>query len=226
MIITAILIKIESKGPVLFKQKRIGKGGKTFNIYKFRSMCIGAEKIGSGVYSDDKDFRVTKVGKFIRASSIDELPQLFNILIGDMSLIGPRPPLEYHPWTYDKYTKEQLKMFNVRGGITGWAQINGRKDVEWIERIKLNVWYVENISFLLDVKIFFNTIFKVFKNADNLNTRKTLNSPAQEQLGFTNSNNIINIKENITNNINNKEASQVINNEKTIDSEKKESVVN
>ena len=93
----AILIKLDSKGPVIFKQQRLGKNGKIFNIYKFRSMCVGAEKIGSGVYSGKGDARVTKVGKFLRASSMDELPQLINILIGDMSFIGPRPPLTYHP---------------------------------------------------------------------------------------------------------------------------------
>lgn len=174
MLIVAILIKIESPGEVIFKQQRIGRNGKVFNIYKFRSMCKNAEKIGSGVYSDKNDSRVTKVGKFIRATSIDEIPQLVNILKGDMSLIGPRPPLTYHPWPYDEYTKHQKKMFNVRPGVTGWAQVNGRKQVEWHKRIELNVWYVENLSFLLDVKILFMTVFKVFTNADNENVGATL----------------------------------------------------
>lgn len=173
MLIVAIAVKIESKGPVFFKQERIGKNGKVFKIIKFRSMCVGAEKTGSGVYSDKNDARVTKVGKFIRATSLDELPQLFNMLKGDMSLIGPRPPLTYHPWPYENYTDEQRKMFNVRPGMTGWAQVNGRKDVEWNKRIELNVWYVENVSFVLDVKIFFITIFKVLTNADNENKGKT-----------------------------------------------------
>lgn len=172
MVITAILIKCESEGSVLFKQKRIGLNGKTFDIYKFRSMCIGAEK--SGVYSNKNDSRVTKIGKFIRASSIDELPQLLNILKGDMSLIGPRPPLTYHPWKYEDYTEQQKKMFDVRPGITGWAQVNGRKDVEWHKRIQLNVWYVENMSFWVDIRIFFITIFKIFTNADNENKEETV----------------------------------------------------
>ena len=171
--ITAIAIKIDSKGPVIFKQKRLGKSGKEFNIFKFRSMCVGAEKTGSGVYSGKGDARVTKVGSFIRATSIDELPQLVNILKGDMSIIGPRPPLTYHPWPLDDYSEEQLHMFDVRPGVTGWAQINGRKDVEWNKRIELNVWYTRNISFVLDFKIFFISIFKVLKNADNENTTET-----------------------------------------------------
>lgn len=174
MLVVAILIKLESPGEVIFKQQRIGKNGKVFNIYKFRSMCKGAEKTGSGVYSDKNDSRVTKVGKIIRATSIDELPQFVNILRGDMSFVGPRPPLTYHPWPYEQYTAEQRKMFNVRPGLTGWAQVNGRKCVEWHKRIELNVWYVEHISFLLDIKILFLTVLKVFKNEGNLNEGATL----------------------------------------------------
>lgn len=174
MLLTAILIKIDSPGKVLFMQERIGKDGKVFKIAKFRSMCTGAEHTGSGVYSGKDDARVTRVGKFIRATSIDELPQLYNILKGDMSLIGPRPPLTYHPWTIDKYTEEQLHMFDVRPGITGWAQIHGRKSVEWNKRIELNVWYVRHISFWLDFKIFFMTFLKVLRNDDNENTGETV----------------------------------------------------
>lgn len=174
MILVAIAIKIESKGPVIFKQDRLGYKGKVYKMYKFRSMCVGAEKTGSGVYSDKHDARVTKVGKFIRATSIDELPQLVNVLKGDMALIGFRSPLTYHPWTWDKYTDEQKKMFNVRPGITGWAQVHGRKTVEWNKRIELNVWYAENVSFLLDLKILFMTVFKVLTNADNENVGETV----------------------------------------------------
>lgn len=174
LLLVALLIKIDSKGPVIFKQQRIGKNGKVFNIYKFRSMCVGAEQTGSGVYSGKGDKRVTKIGRILRATSIDELPQLINILKGDMSFIGPRPPLTYHPWTIDKYSEEQLKMFNVRPGITGWAQVNGRKEVEWNKRIELNVWYVEHVSFWLDIKILFLTVFKVFSNANNENKGATV----------------------------------------------------
>lgn len=174
LLIVAILIKIDSRGPVIFKQQRIGKNGKVFNIYKFRSMVVGAEQTGSGVYSGKGDKRVTRVGKVLRATSLDELPQFFNLLKGDMSFIGPRPPLTYHPWTFDKYTEEQKKMFNVRPGITGWAQVNGRKEVEWHRRIELNVWYVEHLSFWLDIKILFMTVFKVFTNANNQNVGETV----------------------------------------------------
>ena len=167
-------VKLSSKGPVIFRQKRLGKGGKEFDFYKFRSMVVDAEKTGSGVYSGKGDPRVTKVGRILRASSIDELPQLWNILKGDMSLIGPRPPLTYHPWPIEDYDEFQRHMFDVRPGITGWAQTHGRKDVEWHRRIELNVWYVEHVSLALDAKIFFLTIFKVFTNADNANVGETL----------------------------------------------------
>ena len=177
-LIVAIAVKIDSKGPVLFKQERLGKGGRVFKIYKFRSMCVNAEHTGSGVYSGKGDARVTRVGRIIRATSIDELPQAVNILKGDMSFIGPRPPLTYHPWPIEEYTDEQKKMFNVRPGITGWAQINGRKAVEWHDRIKLSVWYVEHLTMWLDIKIFFLTFFKVFTNADNENTGATVATPA------------------------------------------------
>ena len=172
MLIIGLIIKLTSKGPVLFKQDRIGKNGKFFKILKFRSMVVGAE--AQGVYSDNKDKRVTKIGKFLRKTSLDELPQLINMLKGDMSLIGPRPPLTYHPWPLEEYTDEQRKMFNVRPGMTGWAQVNGRKEVEWHKRIELNVWYVEHLSFGLDFKIFFMTIFKVFKNEGNENKGATV----------------------------------------------------
>ena len=174
MLIIALLVKIDSPGPALFKQDRLGSGGKVFKFYKFRSMRLNAEHTGSGVYSDKSDPRVTKIGKILRATSLDELPQYINVLKGEMSLIGPRPPLTYHPWPIEEYTKEQLRMFDVRPGLTGWAQVNGRKDVEWHRRIELNVWYVDHISFGLDIKIFFMTIFKIVTNADNENTGATV----------------------------------------------------
>lgn len=174
LLILAVLVRATSKGPAIFKQKRIGKDGKVFEIYKFRSMCVGAESRGSGVYSGKGDARVTKIGKILRATSLDELPQFLNILKGDMSFVGPRPPLTYHPWDYSEYTPEQLRMFEVRPGITGWAQVNGRKDVEWHRRIELNVWYVDHMSLGLDIKIMFLTVFKVLKNADNENTGATV----------------------------------------------------
>ncbi len=174
LVVTALSIKLESKGPVIFKQKRLGLGGREFEIYKFRSMVVNAEHTGSGVYSGKDDTRVTRVGRIIRATSIDELPQAVNILKGDMSLVGPRPPLTYHPWPIEDYTPEQLHMFDVRPGITGWAQVHGRKGVEWHERIRMNVWYTQNVSFALDVRILLMTVFKVLRNDDNVNVGKTV----------------------------------------------------
>ncbi len=182
MLIIALLIKCTSKGPIIFKQERLGRKGKVFKIYKFRSMKVGAERTGSGVYSGKGDPRVTKIGKFIRATSLDELPQLFNILKGDMSIIGPRPPLTYHPWPIENYSEEQRKMFAVRPGMTGWAQINGRKEVEWNKRIELNVWYVEHLSFWLDVKIVFKTLGKVFSNANNENVGATVVAEKNQEI--------------------------------------------
>ena len=173
LVLTAIAVKLDSKGPALFKQERLGYKGKVFKILKFRSMVVGAEKTGTGVYSYKGDSRITKVGKFIRATSLDELPQLFNILKGEMSFIGPRPALTYHPWPLEEYTSEQRRMFDALPGITGWAQINGRKEVPWPERIKLNIEYVEKMSFGMDAKIFFATFFKVLTNANNNNTAQT-----------------------------------------------------
>lgn len=175
LILIALAIKIDDpKGPVLFKQDRLGRNGQVYLMYKFRSMRVGAEFMGTGVYSEKGDPRVTRVGRFLRASSFDELPQLWNVLKGDISLIGFRSPLTYHPWPIEDYTAEQFKMFRVRPGITGWAQVHGRKTVEWHHRIELNVWYSEHVSFLLDCQILFMTVFKVFTNADNENIGKSL----------------------------------------------------
>lgn len=171
----AIAIKIDDpEGPVLFKQDRIGQHGKVFKMLKFRSMKNNSEHTGTGVYSEKGDPRVTRVGRFLRASSLDEVPQIFNIIRGDMSLIGPRSPLTYHPWPWEEYTEEQRKMFNVKPGITGWAQVHGRKTVEWHKRIEMNVWYAEHVSLPLDLKIALMTVYKIFSNADNENVGKTL----------------------------------------------------
>lgn len=174
MLIIAIAIKIDSPGPVIFKQKRLGYKGKVYEIWKFRSMCVGAEQTGSGVYSGKGDARVTRVGNILRKTSLDELPQFFNTLVGSMSFVGPRPPMTYHPWSWEEYTDEQRRMFDVRPGITGWAQVNGRKGVEWNRRIEMNVWYVDHMSFWLDLKIMWLTVWKVVSNADNENTGATV----------------------------------------------------
>lgn len=174
LLIISLIIKISSPGPILFKQQRLGLHGKEFTIYKFRSMTVGAEHTGSGVYSGKDDPRVTAVGKFIRKTSIDELPQCMNVIKGDMAIVGPRPPLTYHPWPIEQYTEEQFHMFDVRPGITGWAQVHGRKSVEWHERIKMNVWYAQHVSLALDIRILFMTVFKVLRNEDNENTGATV----------------------------------------------------
>lgn len=181
-LITVVAVRLDSRGPVIFRQKRLGLDARAFDIYKFRTMCVGAEHMGSGVYSGADDARVTKVGRILRALSIDELPQLVNILRGEMSFIGPRPPLTYHPWPLETYTKEQLHMFAVRPGMTGWAQVHGRKDVEWHKRIQLNCWYVDHVSFWLDIRIFFLTVFQVLKNENNVNVGATLvNGETEDQ---------------------------------------------
>ena len=173
--IVALAVKLDSKGPVIFKQERLGKDGKVFLIYKFRSMCVGAEKMGSGKYSFKGDSRITRVGKIIRATSLDELPQFFNIIKGDMSFIGPRPTLTYHPWKLEEYTDFQRRRFEVRPGITGLAQVNGRKKIDWVDRIKYDVEYVDNMSLALDCKILFKTVVNVFMMKDNRNDGKTAN---------------------------------------------------
>ena len=174
MALMALAIFIEDPGPVLFRQRRLGLGGAEFTMLKFRTMRQNSEHTGSGVYSGKDDPRVLKTGKLFRAASLDELIQAVHLVSGRMSLIGPRPPLTYHPWPIEEYTEAQRHMFDVRPGITGWAQVNGRKGVEWHRRIELNCWYAANVSFALDAKIFWMTIFKVLRNADNVNTEPTL----------------------------------------------------
>ncbi len=169
MLFIALLIKLDSEGPVLFCQPRIGKNGKVFRIFKFRSMYVDSENKGSGVYSRRDDPRVTRVGRILRITSLDELPQLLNVLRGEMSFIGPRPPLTYHPWKWEEYSEPQKQMFTVLPGITGWAQVNGRKVVEWNRRIEYSSWYAQNVSFGLDLRILWMTFAVVFsqKNVHN-----------------------------------------------------------
>lgn len=167
MIVTAILIKLTSKGPVLFKQKRPGKDCKIFTVYKFRTMIVATTKKGKHINDIE---RITKLGKFLRKTSIDELPQLFNIIKGDMSFIGPRPLLvRYLPY----YNKKQIRRHKVKPGISGWAQVNGRNAISWEQKFKLDIWYVDHISFKLDVKIFFMTIKKIFKR-EGINSSKQI----------------------------------------------------
>ncbi|HAT4134355.1 sugar transferase [Clostridium perfringens] len=157
MIICAILIRINLGSPIFFKQKRIGKDNKEFEMIKFRTMKDAVDKEGNQL---PDELRLTKVGQILRSLSIDELPELINILKGDMSLIGPRPLLvKYLPL----YNERQIRRHEVLPGLTGWAQVNGRNNLTWNEKFELDVYYVENWSLKLDLKIFFLTFYKVFK---------------------------------------------------------------
>ena len=160
----AIAIKCDSKGPVFFLQERIGKVGKTFNIYKFRTMVINAESIGEGlICRDDCDPRITRMGKILRKTSLDELPQLINVLLGEMSIVGPRPPVTYHPYNgYKSYSENAKKRFLMRPGITGLAQVERRNSATWDERIEIDVQYVEQFNILLDIHIIFKTFSALF----------------------------------------------------------------
>ena len=159
-IIISVLIKLDSRGPVFFIQERAGLKGKLFNSFKFRTMMHKAAERGLGLNIKDGDERITRVGRFLRAWSLDELPQLINVLKGDMSIVGPRPTLQYQVELYNDFQRKRLL---VKPGITGWAQVNGRNAISWEQRIKLDVWYVENWSLWLDFKIILKTIKVVVK---------------------------------------------------------------
>ena len=165
-LVISILIKVDSEGPAIFKQERLTLGGRVFKMYKFRTMIVNAEQQGTGVYAFGNDPRITRVGAILRKLSLDELLQLVNIIKGDMSFVGPRPILTYHPCKYEEYTEEEKKVFTVRPGITGWAQVNGRNSVDWIQRFELNEWYVDHVSFLLDLKIVVKTFTQVFSRKE------------------------------------------------------------
>jgi lipopolysaccharide/colanic/teichoic acid biosynthesis glycosyltransferase len=153
-----IFIKLDSKGSVFFVQERAGKDGKIFKAYKLRTMIQGADKKTEGIFINRDNLYISRIGKFLRRSGIDELPQLINVLKGDMSLVGPRPTLKYQVENYNDIQKQRLL---IKPGITGWALINGRNKLTWPERIKLDIWYIENRSFWLDLKILFRTIIVV-----------------------------------------------------------------
>lgn len=169
MLIIAIAIKLDSKGSALFKQERLTKNGKVFTMYKFRTMIENAEKMGTGLFNYANDFRVTRVGKFLRKSSLDELPQLFNILKGDMSIVGPRPPVTYELGKYEELSDEYKRRFTVLPGITGLAQISGRNELSWDEKVKYDNKYIDlfkKYGILIDLKIIILTIINVFKMKD------------------------------------------------------------
>lgn len=163
LLVIAVFIKLDSKGPILFLQERLGQNGKIFKIYKFRTMVDGAINMGSGLRTDEGDPRITRVGRILRKTSLDELPQLINVLKGEMSLIGPRPPVPYHPKKYEDYSSEQKKRFIVKPGITGYAQVVLRNSGSWDERINYDIKYVEKMSLKFDVYILFVTVLNVIK---------------------------------------------------------------
>ncbi len=152
--LAALGIKLEDGGPVLYRQRRVGKDGVEFDLLKLRTMMVGAEKMGAGFAVDEGDSRITRVGRLLRRLSLDELPQLWNVVRGDMSVIGPRPTLSYQ---VERYTAHQRRRLGVKPGLTGWAQVNGRATLPWDERIELDVWYVEEHSPWIDLKILART---------------------------------------------------------------------
>jgi lipopolysaccharide/colanic/teichoic acid biosynthesis glycosyltransferase len=159
LVAAGLAVKLEDGGPVLFRQTRVGKDGKDFELLKLRSMVVDAERTGAGHAVDRGDRRITRVGRLLRRTSIDELPQLWNIVRGDMSVIGPRPTLRYQ---VERYSERQRRRLDVRPGLTGWAQIHGRATLPWAERIELDVWYVEHRSPRVDLRILLRTPLALF----------------------------------------------------------------
>jgi lipopolysaccharide/colanic/teichoic acid biosynthesis glycosyltransferase len=169
-LIIAIAIKLDSKGPIIFKQARIGKNGRLYNIYKFRSMIVNAENTGTGLFNYADDPRVTKVGNFLRNNSLDELLQFFNILKGEMSIVGPRPPVTYELGNYVDFDISLKRRFTVNPGVTGLAQIKGRNELSWDEKIEYDLQYIDRFQkwgILLDIKIIFITIIKLVTREGN-----------------------------------------------------------
>lgn len=174
-LIICIAIKLDSKGPIFFKQDRRTKDGRIFKMYKFRSMCVGAEKSGTGLFNFANDLRVTKVGRFLRGTSLDELPQLLNVIKGDLSLVGPRPCVTYELGDFDTLNKKYKKRFQVRAGITGLAQIRGRNDISWDEKVTYDSQYIDIFAkqgIWLDIKILFGTFVNVFKRKNIYEEKK------------------------------------------------------
>lgn len=181
-IIVAIAIKLDSKGPVFFKQGRRTKDGRVFRMLKFRSMVVDAEKQGTGLFSYDNDPRVTKVGAFLRKTSIDEFPQFFNVLKGDISVVGPRPCVTYELGDFDTLNKKYKKRFQVKGGITGLAQCKGRNENSWDEKVMLDNEYVDLFKkegIWIDIKILWWSVLKVFQSA-NINEDQREGMSAEE----------------------------------------------
>ena len=152
--VAAVAIRLESRGPALYRQRRVGRYGEPFDMFKLRTMVSGAEWLGDGIVVDQGDPRITRIGALLRRLSLDELPNLLNVLRGEMALVGPRPTVQVQ---VDQYTERQRRRLEVRPGITGWAQVNGRAGLPWHERIELDLWYVDHRSLALDLEILART---------------------------------------------------------------------
>jgi lipopolysaccharide/colanic/teichoic acid biosynthesis glycosyltransferase len=153
--LAALAIRLESRGPVFYRQLRVGRDGQPFELWKLRTMVPGAESMGAGIYVLEGDPRITRTGRLLRRFSLDELPNLVNVLRGEMAIVGPRPTVQEQ---VDQYTNRQRRRLEVKPGITGWAQINGRTSLSWPQRIELDVWYVEHRSIRLDLRILAKTV--------------------------------------------------------------------
>lgn len=183
LIVLAVAIKLDSKGPVLFKQGRRTKDGRIFKMWKFRSMVVNAESIGSGLFSYENDPRITKVGRFLRNTSLDELPQLFNVLEGSLSLVGPRPCVTYELGDFDTLNKRYKKRFSVKAGITGLAQARGRNENSWDEKVSLDNEYIDLFQkqgIWIDMVVLFETFINVFKSKDITESKFDVNMEDEE----------------------------------------------
>ena len=160
LVLAALAVKLEDRGPVLYRQTRVGRDGVDFELLKLRTMVVGAESMGAGLAVNHGDPRITRAGRLLRKLSLDELPQLWNVVRGEMSVIGPRPTLRYQ---VEQYDDRQRRRLDVKPGITGWAQVNGRAALPWADRIELDVWYVEHRSALLDLQILGRTPRALFR---------------------------------------------------------------
>jgi lipopolysaccharide/colanic/teichoic acid biosynthesis glycosyltransferase len=156
--LSALAVKLDG-GPALYRQTRVGKDGRDFELFKLRTMVVGAERMGAGYAVDRGDGRITRAGRLLRRLSLDELPQLWNVVRGEMSIIGPRPTLRYQ---VERYDARQRRRLELKPGLTGWAQVNGRAQLPWAERIELDLWYVEHRSFAVDVRILLRTPLALF----------------------------------------------------------------
>lgn len=177
-LLLALAIVVESHGGAFYRQERIGRAGRPFRLWKFRSMVVGAEHRGAGALVERNDARVTRVGRLIRKLSLDEIPQLFNVVTGEMSVVGPRPGLRYQVELYDDAQRRRLL---VKPGVTGWAQVNGRNSIEWPRRIELDLEYVERVSLGMDLKIMLLTIPSILKGEDMIAGRDYWKERAKER---------------------------------------------